>query len=345
MHAILRSVEQTTDSELEELLADLKPSIKVVGCGGGGSNTIKRIWEEGIEGAELIAVNTDAQHLLNTKVPKKILIGRRITRGFGAGAIPQIGEDAANESIQHLRSTVDGSDMVFVTCGLGGGTGTGSSPIVASVARASGALTIGVVTLPFFFEGEQRRKNAVLGMEKLRKTTDTLITIPNDRLLELVPHLPVDDAFKVADEILMRAVKGIAELITKPGLINLDFADLKTILGSGGLAMIGLGEASGENRAIESVRRALSSPLLDVDISGGSAALINVTGGADMTLGEAQRIADEIYRQLDSNAKLIWGAQIDEEMEDKIRTLLVIVGVKSMQIFAPKESHGIDVIW
>lgn len=339
-----------SDEELAEMLQGLKPSIRIFGCGGGGSNTIKRTFQENITGVDLIAVNTDAQHLLNIKAPKKLLIGKRRTRGLGAGALPQVGEEAAHENEDALRSLLANSDMVFVTCGLGGGTGTGSAPVVAEIARDLGALTLAVVTLPFKVEGEVRRQNAMAGLEKLRHVCDTVVTIPNDKLLELVPQLPIDSAFKVADEILMRAIKGITELVTKPGLVNLDFADLRTVLSKGGVAMFGLGEASGEERAVESVRKALHSPLLDVDIRGATSALINVTGGSDMTLAEAQKVADEIYQQVDPNARLIWGAQVEPSLQGTIRTMVVLTGVQSPQISGRVEApasrgHGIDVIF
>jgi cell division protein FtsZ len=333
-----------SDEELRTILAELKPVIKVIGCGGGGSNTVKRIFEEGVNGAELFAMNTDAQHLLHTKAPKKILIGKKRTRGYGAGSFPEVGEEAARESIESIRKSLLGCDMVFVTCGLGGGTGTGSAPVVAEVAKEMGALTLAIVTLPFKAEGETRKKNALAGLDKLRKVADTVITIPNNKLLEIVPHLPLDAAFKVADEVLMRAVKGITEMVTKPGLVNLDFADLRAVLQSGGMAMIGLGEGRGEGRAMESVQKALESPLLDVDISGANAALINVYGGDDMTLAEAQKVAGEVHKRIDPNARLIWGAQVDPLLENTMRTLLVATGVHSPQIFSSEINRGLDVI-
>lgn len=242
------------NAELEEMLRDLRTVIKVVGCGGGGSNSAQRMANEGIKGAELVAINTDAQHLLRVNADKKILIGKKKTRGLGAGSLPQVGEEAALESVDEIRAFVEGSDMVFITAGLGGGTGTGSAPVVAEAARDAGALTIAVVTLPFGVEGHVRRMNAEAGLERLREVADTVIVVPNDKLLEVVPRLPLQAAFKVSDEVLMRAVKGITELITKPGLVNLDFADVRTVMQNGGVAMIGLGEAEGEMKAVEAVR-------------------------------------------------------------------------------------------
>lgn len=331
-----------TEKDLEEILQGLRTNIKVVGCGGGGSNTIQRMEEEGIKGAELFAINTDAQHLLHVKASKKILIGRSKTRGLGAGSLPQMGEEAARETEDEISDIVEGADMVFVTCGLGGGTGTGASPVVAESARNSGALTIAVVTLPFAVEGVIRRQNAEAGLERLREAIDTVIVVPNDRLLELVPQLPLYAAFKVADEVLMRAVKGITELITKPGLINLDFADVRTVMQKGGVAMIGLGESDGEERAVESVKKALKSPLLDVDISGATSALVNVVGGSDMTVSEAEGVVEEVYQRIDPNARLIWGAQIDPNLDRTVRTMLVVTGVKSPQIYGKPVSRGLQ---
>ncbi|MDP2766403.1 MAG: cell division protein FtsZ [Candidatus Methanoperedens sp.] len=321
-----------TDEELAQILQELKTNIVVLGCGGSGSNTIQRMSDEGIVGAELYAINTDAQHLLNVKVKRKILIGRNRTRGLGAGSLPQIGQDAAQESKAAIEKAVDNADMAFVTCGLGGGTGTGAAPIVAEIARDAGALTIAVVTLPFSVEGSVRMDNAEAGLERLRDIVDTVIVIPNDKLLEVVPHLPLQTAFKVCDEILMRSVKGITELITKPGLVNLDFADVRVIMQKSGLAMIGLGEAEGENKAVESIQKALRSPLLDVDVSGATGALVNVVGGPDMTIAEAESVVNELYTRVDSKARLIWGAVIDPDLENIVRTMIVVTGVKSPQI-------------
>jgi len=330
------------DEELAEVLAGLKTTIKVVGCGGAGSNTIARCTTEGIEGADLIAVNTDAQHLLITNAPHKILIGRHITRGLGAGSLPQVGEEAARESENSIREAVIPADMVFVTCGLGGGTGTGSAPVVAQIAKEAGALTIGVATLPFNVEGAVRMSNADEGMRRLRESCDTVILIPNDKLLDIVPNLALNAAFKVADEVLMRSIKGITEMITKPGLVNLDFADLRTVMKRGGVAMIGLGEAEGENKAVNAVVEALNSPLLEVDISEATGALVNVTGGDDMTISEAEKVVEEVYSRVDPNARIIWGTTIEPSLKRTIRAMLVITGVKSKQIMGPAQHAGED---
>lgn len=330
------------DEELEELLSKQRATIKVVGCGGGGNNTVSRMSEVGIIGAETIAINTDAQDLLYSNADKKVLIGKEITRGLGAGSIPKVGEEAAKESEHDLKQALTGADMVFITCGLGGGTGTGSAPVVAEISKKLGALTVAVVTLPFSMEGHRRYENAVMGLEKLEKVVDTLIVIPNDKLLELAPDLPLHTAFKVADEILTNSVKGVAELVTKAGLVNLDFADIRAVMGNGGVALIGVGESDTENRAIESVEKAINNPLLDVDISGANGALINVSGGPDMTLEEARRIVETVSVKLDEDARLIWGAQISEDLEGTIRTLLIVTGVKSSQILGSKPRGGGD---
>ncbi|MBI2522891.1 cell division protein FtsZ [Candidatus Woesearchaeota archaeon] len=320
------------DAELEQILAKQKAAIRVVGAGGGGNNTIQRISEVGIIGAETIAINTDAQDLLYTTANKKILIGRELTKGLGAGSEPRVGEEAAREQEAEIKKALTGSDMVFITCGLGGGTGTGSAPVVAEVAKKIGALTVGIVTLPFNMEGHRRYENAIIGLEKMEQVVDTLIVIPNEKLLELAPELPLHTAFKVADEILTNAVKGIAELVTKAGLVNLDFADIRAVMRGGGVALIGVGESDSENRAIEAVEKAINNPLLDADISGANGALINVIGGEDMTLDEARKVVETVSNKLDDDARIIWGAQISKDMERTIRTMLIVTGVKSSQI-------------
>ena len=329
------------DKELEEILSKQKARIKVIGSGGAGNNTINRMSEVGITGAEMIAINTDAQDLLYTNANTKILIGRDITQGLGAGSNPQVGEEAARESEHEIKQKVQGADMVFITCGLGGGTGTGSAPIIAEISKKNGSLTVAVVTLPFAMEGQRRYENAIMGLEKLEKSVDTLIVIPNDKLLELAPDLPLQTAFKVADEILTNAVKGIAEMVTKAGLVNLDFADIKAVMSSGGVAMIGVGESDTENRAVEAVEKAIQNPLLDMDISGANGALINVAGGKDMTLNEARKVVETVSEKLSEDAKIIWGAQIYEDLGDTIRTILIVTGVSSPQIFGPKKTISV----
>ncbi len=331
-----------TDDELLDVLDDLQTDITVVGCGGAGGNTVDRMQEEGIHGAKLVAANTDVQHLVEIEADTKILMGEQKTGGRGAGSLPQVGEEAALESQGDIYDAIEGSDMVFVTAGLGGGTGTGSAPVVAKAAREAGALTISIVTTPFTAEGEVRRTNAEAGLERLRDVSDTVIVVPNDRLLDSVGKLPVRQAFKVSDEVLMRSVKGITELITKPGLVNLDFADVRTVMERGGVAMIGLGEADSEAKAEDSVKTALRSPLLDVDISGANSALVNVTGGNDMTIEEAEGVVEEIYDRIDPDARIIWGTSIDETLEGKMRTMIVVTGVESPQIYGRPEGEVVQ---
>ncbi|MFH0831619.1 MAG: cell division protein FtsZ [archaeon] len=328
---------QDVDRELEEILSKRKANIRVVGCGGGGGNTLSRMKEIGIKGAELVAINTDAQDLLYTDADYKILIGKELTQGLGAGSNPRIGEESARESEHEIKQALAGSDMVFITCGLGGGTGTGSAPVVAEMAKKQGALTIAVVTMPFSIEGQKRYENALFGLEKLESIVDTLIVIPNDKLLELAPELPLHTAFKVADEILTNAVKGTTEVITKSGLVNLDFADIKAVMTGGGVALIGLGESDSQDRAQEAVEKALQNPLLDVDVSGATGALVNIIGGPDLSLDEARKILETINKRLNPEAKLIWGAQISEDMEKTVRVMLIVTGVKSPQILGPGE--------
>jgi len=327
-----------TDDELRDVLQDLQTDITVVGCGGGGGNTVNRMFEEGIHGAKLVAANTDVQHLVNIEADTKILMGQQKTQGRGAGSLPQVGEEAALESQEEIYDAIEGSDMVFVTAGLGGGTGTGSAPVVAKAARDSGALTISIVTTPFTAEGEVRRTNAEAGLERLRDVSDTVIVVPNDRLLDAVGKMPVRQAFQVSDEVLMRSVKGITELITKPGLVNLDFADVRTVMEKGGVAMIGLGESDSESKAQDSVKSALRSPLLDVDISGANSALVNVTGGNDMSIEEAEGVVEEIYDRIDPDARIIWGTSIDEDLDGSMRTMIVVTGVDSPQIYGSSEA-------
>lgn len=326
------------DEELRSILESRKTQIKVVGAGGAGNNTITRLMQVGIVGAETVAVNTDAQDLLYTDSDKKVLIGKELTSGLGAGADPKIGMEAAKESKDELKKALQGADMVFLTGGLGGGTGTGSLPVVADIAKKLGALTVAVVTLPFSMEGKQRMRNAKEGLENLEGVTDTLIVIPNDKLLEIVPDVSLATAFKVADEILVNAVKGIAELVTKPGLVNLDFADVRAVMSEGGLSMIGMGESDTENRAFEAVEKALNNPLITVDVNGAKGALINVIGGPDITIREAQQICEAVSTRLSPEAKIIWGVQVAKELGETVRALLIITGVQSPQIFGPGKS-------
>ena len=326
------------DRELEELLKKQTAKVKVFGVGGGGGNTLSRMREIGIKGGELIAVNTDAQDLLYTNADYKILIGRELTHGLGAGSNPKVGEEAAHETESEIKKRLASSDMVFITCGLGGGTGTGAAPVIAEIAKKQGALTIGVVTLPFTIEGKKRIENAIYGLERMEANVDTLIVIPNDKLLELAPELPLHTAFKVADEILTNAVKGTTELVTKAGLVNLDFADIKAVMSNGGVSLIGMGESDSQNRAIEAVEKAINNPLLDVDVSDATGALVNIIGGLDLSLDETKTIVQVVGEKLSEDAKLIWGAQISEDMEKALRVMLIVTGVKSSQILGPGET-------
>ena len=320
-----------SNKELEAFLEASLPKIFVIGVGGSGNNTIERINSVGVEGANTIAINTDAQALIRVNADKKVLIGKKSTKGLGAGSNPDAGASAAEESKDELLEICRGSNLVFVTCGMGGGTGTGAAPVMAKISRESGALTIGVVTLPFAVEGKKRIDNALAGLEKLKKEVDTLIIIPNDKILEIAPDLPLNIAFQEVDKILTEAVKGIIELITKAGIINLDFADLKTILTKGGIAMIGVGESSVEkgndSRAMEAVENALTSPLLDVDISTSTRALVNVLGGNDLTLKEAEMIVETVASKINDEAHIIWGAMIDDNLaKKKVKVMVVIAG-------------------
>ncbi len=317
------------NKEIQSLLSSHKTRIKVVGCGGAGNNTITRMVEIGVPGVQSITINTDAQDLLYAEADEKILIGKEITNGLGAGSDPEIGERSARETEEAISALLENTDLVFVTCGLGGGTGTGSAPIVAEIARNLGALTISVVTVPFTDEGIMRYENAMRGLEKLEKNSDTVIVVQNDKLLEIVPDMPLNQAFKVSDEILVNAVKGITELVTEKGLVNLDFADIRAVMRDGGTAMIGLGESDGEQKALEAVEMAVQNPLLDVDIVGAKSALINITGGDDMSLKDARQIMQAVAERLDPSARVIWGARMDAALENTLRVMLIVTGLKA----------------
>jgi len=301
--------------------------IKVVGVGGGGTNAVNRMVDAGLSGVEFIAVNTDAQALMMCDADVKIHIGSQETRGLGAGADPAVGQAAAQESRDELKEALKGADMVFVTAGEGGGTGTGGAPIVAELARELQALTVGVVTKPFLFEGRKRTQQADQGIEALRDRVDTLIVIENDRLLQVVEkRTSVTDAFRIADDILRQGVQGITDLITVPGLVNLDFADVRTIMRDAGSALMGIGSASGENRATEAARGAVSSPLLETSIEGATGILLNITGGADIGLFEVNEAAEVVTSAADANANVIFGAVIDDSMGDEVRVTVIATG-------------------
>ncbi len=323
-----------SDEELQKIAESLRVNISIFGCGGGGSNTIKRIQEAGIAGATLIAANSDAKHLLSIPASNKILLGRTITRGLGAGARPEIGRRATEEARQDIVRFIDGRNIVFITTGMGGGTGTGSAPYIAELSRRMSDLVMGVVTLPFRSEGKLRRENAIRGLELMSEYCDTTVVVENDKLLELVPKLPIEAAFRVADELLMQSIKGMTEIITKPGLVNVDFNDMMTIMKNGGMAIIGIGESDNDSdRVEEAVEEALSSPLLgDVDVSEAKGALIRIVGGPDMTVSEAERAAGLVGERINPMAQIIWGCSVEPESEGVVRVLVVITGVKSEQM-------------
>lgn len=341
---------RTSDEELLNVIERLKVHIKIFGAGGAGSNSINRLMKEGIKGANLIACNTDAPHLLRIKSHNKILLGKNLTRGLGSGADPRIGEEAARESEHEILKFINGSDIMFVTAGLGGGTGTGSAHYIAKIARNLGALTIGVVTLPFKSEGVVRMQNASWGLNKLLRASDTVIIIPNDKLLELVPDLPLEKAFKFADEIIVKAISGLTDLVTNPGLINLDFNDLKTIMQNSGVAMIGIGVSSAdENSRIEdAVEKAINSPFLQLDMKSATGVIVNVKGGRDMQLQEANDAAEEVRKRVGKNTKIIWGANVDDNYDGKVEILVVATGLASDYLDLAAESSrpddGIDFI-
>jgi cell division protein FtsZ len=301
--------------------------IKVIGIGGGGSNAVDRMIDEGLSGVEFVSMNTDAQDLDTSKADTKVQIGKKLTRGLGAGGDPEVGQSAAEESEEELRKAIDGADMIFITAGMGGGTGTGAAPIIADIARNSGALTIGVVTRPFSFEGRHRERTAQDGIERLKNAVDTLIVIHNDRLLKIVDKkASLQEAFRVADDVLRQGIQGISELITVPGLINLDFADVRTIMDRGGAALMGVGGATGDDRAKKAAQQAITSDLLDLTINGATGILFNVTGSATMTLHEVNEAAEVIREAADPNANLIFGAVLDDEVGEELRVTVIATG-------------------
>jgi cell division protein FtsZ len=324
---------------------DQNARIKVIGVGGGGNNAVNRMIEEGIEGVEFISVNTDAQALRQSNAGITMQIGNALTRGLGAGANPDVGREAVAESQNQIREVLQGADMVFVTAGMGGGTGTGAAPAIAQIARELGILTIGIVTRPFTFEGRKRTKNAQIGIDAMRQAVDTLIIIPNDRLLGVVgKKTPMLEAFREADNVLRQGVQGISDLIAVPGLINLDFADVKTIMSNQGTALMGIGVAEGEGRAIEAVRQAISSPLLETSISGAKGVLMNITGGRDLSLFEVQEAADIVASASDDDLNMIFGSIINEDLNKKIVVTVVATGFDDLDIpsLNPSQTPSVD---
>ncbi|WP_408955850.1 cell division protein FtsZ [Natroniella sp. ANB-PHB2] len=315
------------DSEMEQFA-----NIKVVGVGGGGNNAVNRMIESGLKGVEFIAVNTDGQALVSSRAEVTLQIGEKLTDGLGAGAEPDIGAQAAQESQEMIADALKGSDMVFITAGMGGGTGTGAAPVVAQIAKEVGALTVGVVTKPFTVEGRQRMRKAQKGIENLKEQVDTLIIIPNDRLLDVVEKkTSLIDAFKTADDVLRQGVQGISDLITITGLINLDFADVKTIMTDAGSALMGIGNSNGENRAAEAAKAAIASPLLEASIDGAQGVLLNITGGADLGLHEANEAAQVISEVADDEANIILGAVVDQKMENEVKVTVIATGFDRQQ--------------
>ncbi|MBT2759498.1 cell division protein FtsZ [Mesobacillus foraminis] len=324
-----------------DMNSDQSAIIKVIGVGGGGNNAVNRMIEDGVEGVEFIAANTDAQALKLSKAEVTMQIGTALTRGLGAGANPDIGRRAVEESTKQIQDALKGADMVFVTAGMGGGTGTGAAPAIAQISRELGALTIGVVTRPFSFEGRKRAANAERGIEEMRKAVDTLIIIPNDRLLEIVDKkTPMLEAFREADNVLRQGVQGISDLIAVPGLINLDFADVKAIMSNQGTAIMGIGIASGEGRAAEAALKAISSPLLETSISGAQGVLMNITGGRNISLYEVQEAADIVATASDEDLNMIFGSVINENLNKELMVTVIATGFKDKEDIPVNESRG-----
>ncbi len=311
--------------------------IKVLGVGGGGSNAVNRMLEAGLRGVDFVAMNTDAQALMLSSAPTRVRIGDKLTKGLGSGGNPTIGEKAAEESTDEISEVLKGSDMVFITAGMGGGTGTGASPVIANIARELGALTIGVVTRPFRFEGVQRAKVAEEGIVRLKEQVHTLIVVPNDRLLQIVDKkASIETAFRVADDILRQGVQGISEVITVPGMINVDFADVRAVMSEGGNALMGIGRASGDDRAVEAAKLAISSPLLDVTIDGARGVLFNICGGPSLSLHEVEEAANIIRERADANANIRFGAVIDESLDDEIQITVIATGFHAQARTQPR---------
>ncbi|WP_088005769.1 cell division protein FtsZ [Indiicoccus explosivorum] len=324
------------DTSIDQLAA-----IKVIGVGGGGNNAVNRMIEHGIQGVDFIAVNTDAQALKLSKADTKLQIGGKLTRGLGAGANPEVGKKAAEESKEQIEEALRGADMVFVTAGMGGGTGTGAAPVIAAIAKELGALTIGVVTRPFTFEGRKRSTQAIGGIGTMKEAVDTLIVIPNDRLLEIVDkNTPMLEAFREADNVLRQGVQGISDLIATPGLINLDFADVKTIMFNKGSALMGIGVSSGENRAAEAAKKAISSPLLETSIDGAKGVIMNITGGSNLSLYEVQEAADIVASASDEEVNMIFGSVINDNLKDEIVVTVIATGFNEEQLRGSRPVRG-----
>ncbi len=334
----IQTEQKTESSKIEEFDT---PKIMVIGCGGAGCNAVNRLNKMNIKGADLAALNTDKQHLaLIGDEITKVLIGKSVTRGLGAGGYPEIGAKAAEVSKNDLVQLLDGVDMLFVSAGMGGGTGTGSAPIIAEIAKEQGAIVVSIVTYPFSLE-RSRLISAESGLNKLSEHSDTVIVIDNNRLVELVPNLPIQDAFKVADEVIARTVRGITETITQPSLINLDFADIRSVMTNHGFSLVAVGESKSVNKVQDSVEDTLNNTLLDVDIAGASGVLIHITGGPELTLGEANEVGELLTQKIDSKAQVIWGARVDNAMEDKIEIIAIFTGVNSPYVTGKEAKNQI----
>ena len=328
MEFIVQDALETSYKEPRSSQTVGQANMLVVGTGGGGCNAANWLYRKGIQGAEVVAVNTDKQHLDLVNADRKVLVGKNLTRGLGCGGYPEKGREAARESVQELKEILRDADMVFITAGLGGGTGTGAAPVVAQLAKESGAIVIGTVTMPFDIE-RARIEKAEFGLQQLREVCDTVIVIDNNRLVQLAGNLPIEQAFAVANELISTMIKGIVETISVPSLVNLDYADVKAIMSNGEVSVVGIGESTSERRVEEAVKRALSNPLLDVSYDGATGALIHITGGSDLTLEEVSKAGELITESLDPEANVIWGSRIDESMKGRIRVMAIVTGVTS----------------
>ena len=336
MELIVQKAAENNQLQAEDLRVG-QANIKVIGAGGAGNNMVTWLYKRGIKGAEIIAVNTDKQHLQISEADKKFIIGRDVTRGLGCGGFPQKGAEAAQESLAELKASLHQADMVFVCAGMGGGTGTGSAPVIAHLAKDSGAIVIGTVTMPFNIE-RARIEKAEFGLEQLRKHSDTVIVIDNNRLVQIAGNLPIQQAFAVANELVATMIKGIVETIAIPSLVNLDFADVRAIMTNGGVAAIGVGSSDTTNRVDEAVKGALENPLLDINYAGATGALIHVIGGPDMTLDEINKVGEQVTAELDEDANVIWGARVQDDMKGKIMVMTIITGVNSPWIVGRQQA-------
>ncbi len=348
MQDIVQDALENAEEEAREMDAALAdddefgdPRIVIVGCGGAGNNTVNRLYNIGVDGADTVAINTDKQHLKMIEADTKVLVGKSLTNGLGAGGDPSMGERATEMAQSTIKDVLGDADLVFVTAGMGGGTGTGAAPVVADIAKEQGAIVVGMVSTPFNVE-RARTVKAEEGLERLREQADSIIVLDNNRLLEYVPNLPIGKAFSVMDQIIAETVKGISETITQPSLINLDYADMSAIMNQGGVAVMLVGETQDKNKTEEVVRDAMNHPLLDVDYRGASGGLVHITGGPDLTLKEAEGIADNITERLEASANVIWGARIQEEYKGKVRVMAIMTGVQSAQVLGPTTQKQAD---